>query len=468
MKQTMRGRLTRFLIASALVSGLTALLLTNFALYRTFYNYKEEVQLKNADTFAEYTARTFLVQKGWTNEALAMLILYPEADQFGLRVYNLQDTLILNNPIRAEQLTMHEAMMRRMGRNSIFFQTKIKNGTHVYREIQINGQKVGSIELIYPSSFSVETAELDFTSNINRSLLLSLAVALGLSALLSRYLSNILSKPIVKLTEVTKSIRSGKLSERAENGQSVLELYELSGAINQLAETLSHQSDIRKRLTSDLAHELRTPLTIIQGQLDAILEGIFEATPERLLVARSETQRLIGLVERLREVADLEDDTVILNYGDLDLSVLANDTVMLFEADALMCELTLESDFEVPIPMTADASRLRQVMVNLISNAIKFTQKNGTVTVKTFTTGSEAVFEVSDTGPGISLEDQPYLFDRFYRADVSRHRETGGNGIGLTIVKLIVDAHHGRIEIESIPGSGASFKIFLPRHPVSS
>jgi signal transduction histidine kinase len=468
MKHTLQGRLTKFLIASALVSGLTALLLTNAALYRTFYNYKEDVQLKSADTFAEYTARTYLLNGGWTTGALAMLTLYPDADEFGLRVYNADNQILLNSPIRADRLTIHQTMMRRMGRNAIFFRQRYLDGTSVIRKIQINGQPVGTIELIYPSTFSVETAELDFTSSVNRSLILSLAVALAISALLSRYLSRFLARPIVNLTEVTKSIRSGRLNERAEPRQSVRELTELSGAINQLAESLSVQSDIRKRLTSDLAHELRTPLTIIQGQLDAILEGIFEATPERLLVARSETQRLIGLVERLREIADLEDDTVVLTYEELDLSALARDTVTLFEADTHMRQISLVTDLKSPLIISADEHRLRQVLVNLLSNAVKFTPEEGQITIRTALMDHEALIEVSDTGPGISEEDLPFLFDRFYRADASRHRDSGGSGIGLTIVKLIIDAHQGRIDVQSLPGEGATFRIILPLKPISS
>jgi signal transduction histidine kinase len=359
-------------------------------------------------------------------------------------------------------------MMRRMGRNAIFFRQRYLDGTSVIRKIQINGQPVGTIELIYPSTFSVETAELDFTSSVNRSLILSLAVALAISALLSRYLSRFLARPIVNLTEVTKSIRSGRLNERAEPRQSVRELTELSGAINQLAESLSVQSDIRKRLTSDLAHELRTPLTIIQGQLDAILEGIFEATPERLLVARSETQRLIGLVERLREIADLEDDTVVLTYEELDLSALARDTVTLFEADTHMRQISLVTDLKSPLIISADEHRLRQVLVNLLSNAVKFTPEEGQITIRTALMDHEALIEVSDTGPGISEEDLPFLFDRFYRADASRHRDSGGSGIGLTIVKLIIDAHQGRIDVQSLPGEGATFRIILPLKPISS
>lgn len=468
MKHTLRGRLTRFLLASALVSGLTALLLTNAALYGTFYNYKEAVQLQSASDFSEYASRVYQLNDGWTGKTLTMLLAYPGTDEFSFRIYDTQALMVMNSQLRADRVSFHQNMMRRMGRNAMFFQSRFYEGTDVVEDIVVEGEIIGTVELVYPSTFSVDTAELDFTSGVNRSLLMSLAIALGLSGLLSAYLSKLLSRPIVNLTEVTKSIRNGHLGRRAEERQSVRELTELSGAVNDLAETLSHQSEIRKRLTSDLAHELRTPLTIIQGQLDAILEGIFEATPDRLLVARSETERLIGLVERLREIADLEDDTVELTYDDIDLSAIARDALTLFEADAMTRAQTLTSDLAPSLPMVGDAHRLRQVLVNLLSNAVKYTPDGGRIRVETGTIGSsEAFLKVFNSGAGIAPEDLPFLFDRFYRADVSRHRETGGSGIGLTIVKLIVDAHHGRIEVHSPAGEGTAFTVILPLQPSS-
>ncbi|SCZ81472.1 sensor histidine kinase [Acidaminobacter hydrogenoformans] len=465
MKHTLRGRLTRFLLASALVSGLTALLLTNAALYDTFYNYKEAVQLESARDFSEYTSRIYQINGGWTGKTQAMLLAYPGTDQFGFRIYDTQDYMVLNSQLLPDRVSFHQSMMRRMGRNAIFFQKRFYDGTEILEEIVVNGETIGTVELVYPSTFSVDTAELDFTSGVNRSLLMSLAIALGISGLLSAYLSKLLSRPIVNLTEVTKSIRSGQLNRRAEERQSVRELTELSGAVNDLAQTLSHQSEIRKRLTSDLAHELRTPLTIIQGQLDAILEGIFEATPDRLIVARSETERLIGLVERLREIADLEDDTVALTYEDIDLSAIVQDAVTLFEADAMTRGQTLTSDLSPVLPMVGDAHRLRQVLVNLLSNAVKYTPDGGRIRVETRTIGSTALLKIFNTGAGILPEDLPFLFDRFYRADVSRHRETGGSGIGLTIVKLIVDAHKGSIDVKSDAQTGTTFTVTLPLQP---
>lgn len=465
MKHTLRGRLTRFLLASALVSGLTALLLTNAALYRTFYDYKEAVQLESAQDFSEYASRIYQLSNGWTAKSQALLLAYPGTDQFSFRIYDTQDYMVLNSQLRPDRVSFHQNMMRRMGRNAMFFQNRFYDGTEVTEAIVVGEETIGTLELIYPSTFSVDTAELDFTSGVNRSLLMSLAIALGLSGLLSAYLSKLLSRPIVNLTEVTKSIRSGQLNHRAEERQSVRELTELSGAVNDLAQTLSHQSEIRKRLTSDIAHELRTPLTIIQGQLDAILEGIFEATPDRLLVARSETERLIGLVERLREIADLEDDTVELTYDDVDLSAIARDALTLFEADAMTRGQTLTSDLRPTLPMTGDAHRLRQVLVNLLSNAVKYTPDGGRISVETRMEGGSALLQVFNTGAGISPEDLPFLFDRFYRADVSRHRETGGSGIGLTIVKLIVDAHRGHIEVKSDKVTGTTFTVTLPLQP---
>jgi signal transduction histidine kinase len=133
-----------------------------------------------------------------------------------------------------------------------------------------------------------------------------------------------------------------------------------------------------------------------------------------------------------------------------------------------MRQISLVTDLKSPLIISADEHRLRQVLVNLLSNAVKFTPEEGQITIRTALINHEALIEVSDTGPGISEEDLPFLFDRFYRADASRHRDSGGSGIGLTIVKLIIDAHQGRIDVQSLPGEGATFRIILPLKPISS
>ncbi len=215
----------------------------------------------------------------------------------------------------------------------------------------------------------------------------------------------------------------------------------------QYVKNIEKQEDIRKRLTADVAHELRTPLAAISTNLEAITEGALEPTPERMKKCYDEIQRLSNLVSDMEKLATAESDVLKLNRQPLDLLGLARD---------VFAEVT-----GVPVTISADRERLFQVLTNLKSNAEKYS--NGVVSVAVQDIGKFAEITVTDSGQGIAPEDLPHIFERFYRADKSRNRSKGGAGIGLAIVKTIVEAHGGKVKAESELGKGSSFAILMPK-----
>jgi signal transduction histidine kinase len=215
----------------------------------------------------------------------------------------------------------------------------------------------------------------------------------------------------------------------------------------QYIKNIEKQEDIRRRLTADVAHELRTPLAALSTNLEAIAEGALEPTPERIQKCYDEIQRLNKLVSDMEKLATAESDVLKLNKQPIDMLGLARD---------VFTEVT-----GVPVMINADRERLLQVLTNLKSNAEKYS--DGIVSVTVQDIGKFAKVTVTDRGQGIAPEDLPHIFERFYRADKSRNRSTGGAGIGLAIVKTIVEAHGGKVKAESEPGKGSTFTVLMPK-----
>lgn len=254
----------------------------------------------------------------------------------------------------------------------------------------------------------------------------------------------------------------GNYSIRFEAKTQTLELLELSRTINQLAASLEEQENLRKRLTTDVAHELRTPLANVASHLEAILEGVWEPTAERLRSCYEEIIRISRLVSDLQRLSQAEGENLKLEIEPVELLHLAGLAAAGFEqelaAKQLSCSVT-----GIPAVIAADRTRIRQVIENLLSNAIKYTGGGGKIELLVSETPDFGILTVTDTGIGISAAEQPLIFERFYRTDKSRSRKTGGAGIGLTIVKSIIQAHGGSIGVESEAGRGSRFTICLPK-----
>lgn len=209
----------------------------------------------------------------------------------------------------------------------------------------------------------------------------------------------------------------------------------------------------QRQLTADVAHELRTPLACLQGSMEALIDGVWEPTTERLESCNEEIERLTKLVADLSLLADIEWEHVKLRKADFDIAELLEGTAAQFQADAAQKGIRLVLDVESRI-IHADYDRLKQVLVNVMSNALRYTDE-GSVTLRN--RGREV--SITDTGRGIAEKDLPRIFERFYRADTSRNRQTGAPGVGLTIARALARAHGGDIVVESELGKGSIFHL---------
>ena len=241
------------------------------------------------------------------------------------------------------------------------------------------------------------------------------------------------------------------------------ELVSLTQSINEMSETLKLREQQKRRLTADVAHELRTPLTNLQSHVEAVIDGVWEPSPELFQGYRDEILRLTRLVEQLQELSNLESGQIELHLEPTPVAALLEDIRLDFLArfQSKGVSLTLGTDPK-DISMVCDHDRIKQCLTNLVSNALRATPEGGTVRLEGRQEAGSIQLSVSDTGEGIPAEHLSQLFERFYRVDPSRSQQTGGMGIGLAITKTIVGAHGGTITAESIEGKGSKFTICLP------
>lgn len=327
--------------------------------------------------------------------------------------------------------------------------------------LDYSGRSIGQVIIETYGPYFYSESELEFMVSLRRFLLGIGTVFTLLSVMVTVFLATTLSKPILKAANTAMQIAGGNLSARIPDKHRTKELHALSQSLNHLAEALENGEHWQKQLTTDVAHELRTPLTTLQGNMEAMIDGVWEPTPDRLASCHEEIVRLSKLVEDLGQLSILEQKNLVLNRTDFDLQRL-----LAFVAQQFLSAAS-EKGIEIILtakesPIFADYDRLKQVFVNLLSNAVKYTDE-GQINVQVNAKKEQYIITISDTGIGIPTEEVPHIFERFYRSDKSRNRSTGGAGIGLTIVAAIVSAHRGQIEVASASGGGSSFRVVLPK-----
>jgi len=330
-----------------------------------------------------------------------------------------------------------------------------------------------------PNAF-LAADEQDFLDRVNRSILLA-GLAAGLVALLLGFvLFRQITAPLEQLTRAARGIARGNLQQRVVV-RTADEIGELGQAFNAMAQALAQAEELRRHMVADIAHELRTPLAVMQSNLEALLDGIYPATPEQIAAIHQETVHLTRLVNDLRELALAEAGQLTIEKEPTDIADLARRVVTTFETRAAEKSVSLELEAASNLPLVnADSGRIQQVLTNLIDNALRHTPADGLIRVEiremrgikeirerfpsfsSFPSFPVLSVSVHDTGPGIPADDLPYIFERFYRGDKSRARATGGSGLGLAIAKQLVEAHGGCIWAESAVNQGTTVTFALP------
>jgi signal transduction histidine kinase len=311
------------------------------------------------------------------------------------------------------------------------------------------------------SSFSLESIQILFNA-IGQYFIVGGIVSIAVAIILSYILSRRVLSPVKELTGAARKLGKGDLSQRVRvNEQS--EFGELAETFNSMAANLEKAEELRKNMVADIAHELRTPLTNIKGYLEAVLDGVVQPSESTIRNLDEEATLLARLVSDLQELSLAEAGELKLQMQPADIGQIIGNTCELMQTKAVQKKITLRCEIDNNLPVIpADPQRIGQVLRNLITNALTATPHSGSVSI---TAGQKDGFievSIADSGEGISPENLERIFERFYRVDKSRARATGGTGLGLTIARRLIEAHHGTMRAESEPGKGSRFIFTLP------
>ena len=332
----------------------------------------------------------------------------------------------------------------------------------VYYPLIKSGEKIGEVRVKFYGPIFYMQNELVFLDIVNK-IILGIGVLLILaSTVIGFIISRSITRPINKLMTKAKYISKGEYDKKIEINTDILEINDLINSINNLSQSIKEQENIRKRLTGDISHELKTPLTNIQSHLEAMIDGIWEPTEERLLSVKEEAERLSSLVSDMQKLNKYDESSIKLKKDNVNISDII--CFVIFQFSNLAKSKNIKIEYEKKnINLYCDKDKITQALVNILSNAIRYSNEGSTIFIEEKLKDNKVIISIEDQGIGISEEDLKYVFERFYRADKSRTRATGGTGIGLTIVKSIVSSHGGEVKLESKLGEGSKFTIILPK-----
>lgn len=325
----------------------------------------------------------------------------------------------------------------------------------------VGGNRVGTLYVAVPGAPFRQAEEAAFLGGVRRALWTGGILAAVAAMVVGLGMARSMTRPLASLCRAAERLREGDTSQQVREEGSE-EIRALARAFNHLARSLARQEELRRQLAADLAHEIRTPLAVLRGHIEAMQDGVWEATPENLAALHAELMRLVRLVGDLEKLNEAESQALTPARSPVDIGELARRVVTafapLFEQKGVALELEVAS---VSLRVRGDEDKLSQVLWNLLSNALKFTPTGGKVKVLALASEREVRLEVRDTGPGIPPEDLPYLFERTFRLRRARGEEEG-SGLGLAIAQALAKAQGGRLEARSEPGRGSAFALILP------
>lgn len=436
----LRARLAIALVSVAVLAVGLATLLANRGLDPLVGEAARSRLQSSAEHMAEVAAAVYVDESGWSQGTRRTLAHLAELD--GLR-------------FSVEAL------------DTARFGDDLPPGTDTARApVTVDGRLVGTIEIAGDELGLLTPEEEHLQHSLNRLHLVAGAASVAAALLLAFLLAETLSRPLRRIRVAAERIDRGDLHARVEPTGDP-EVRSVAQSLNRLAETLEHEEQVRRQTVGDVAHELRTPVHGLLSRIEAAQDGVLEDESANLAAMHTEALRLARLLDDLDRLADAERPGLLLEKQPVDLAAVVSAQTRAFGPRFAEAELDFVSALE-PAWVAGDANRLGQIVANLFENALRYTQHGGTVISRVRAVGGEAILEVEDTGMGIAPDDQRHVFARFWRGEKSRSRATGGAGIGLAIVRELVRAHDGTVDVNSEVGRGSLFRVILPGIPAPS
>lgn len=450
------------LVFGMVAVGVTVLfyLVINLSFNRQFGTYLEtRMQARIAEAVSQIS-ETWKGDAGWDMALLSDVLRRAANDGISISVADSDGRPILSGPV-----PVRERGVRRM-RGMMPMQEDAPGQAilpeDVTRTIPLvhEGETIGSVMVSAPGTL-LNLQDEAFLVTVNRVVILTGAVLLLLGLAFAYLAASRIGNVFGHMTGAAERIGAGQYGQTMSERSGVMEIQSLMDSINRLSLALEKQESLRKRLFSDVAHDLRTPVTILISHLDAIRDGIWEPDQERLAVCMEEANQLARLITEVEKLARLDEGETVLHPDQGDLMPIVRQAISAWKPVFLAKQVDLLQTGTSAAGLFEQES-MGTILNNLLSNALRHTRAGGTVTVDTCVVDAKVRLSVHDTGIGIPAADLPHIFERFYRADNSRSGETGGSGIGLAIVRALLDAQVGTIRVESEMGAGTTFTVELP------
>ena len=324
--------------------------------------------------------------------------------------------------------------------------------------LEVDGVIVGTV-LLTGQTPELSPTEKRYLGRTNQALLLAAGAAIIIALILGALIARSLTRPLRELTRATRAVAKGELEQEIPV-RSQDELGELVASFNQMSANLARATKSRRQMTADIAHDLGSPLTVIGGYLEAMAEGVLEATPERIALMHTEITHLQHLVRDLRTLSLADAGQMSLNRKQVETGALLRRVAASYQLAAEQKRIGLSvKTGDAPLPINIDEERMAQALGNLVSNALRYTSQGKITLAAVLNTEKQILISVSDTGVGVAEADLSRIFERFYRVDEARNVEAGESGLGLAITRSIVEAHGGEVSVESVVGKGTRFEI---------
>jgi two-component system, OmpR family, sensor histidine kinase BaeS len=458
MLQTLRSRILFYFLIVSLIGILSLSVFIQYGFESSFRSYLDHNREKKIERVIGEIEKEYKQNGNFSSTQVNEYIHeFAMTDQLYFQVFD-----------QMEHLQMDSSRIRGM-MNSLGLTEPVTNGeewqTKPYA-LTVNNKVIGKLIAIYPEGLIAD--QYTFLQTIQLYIYASVCLTIVLAIVFSMIFSKKLTSGLKKLSFATKELRQHNLDIRIPLTGLPSEVKELAISFNKLAESLAKEEMLRKQFTGDLAHELRTPLATLRSQIEAFQDGIWEPTPQRLTQCHEELMRLVRFVNEMEKLLAAENPQMKLEKVNLEAGGVL---IALWEMFQPLCkqkgvELILREPLQEEW-FKADKDRLVQVLTNVLNNALKYTPEGKSVTLSVLSEEDDYVgFMIEDEGPGISEDDIPHIFERFYRGDKSRDRKTGGVGIGLSIVKALMDAHNGVIKVKSKLNKGTSMILWFPKEEV--
>lgn len=328
--------------------------------------------------------------------------------------------------------------------------------------IKSNGVQVANLRVWASGSNTLmSNVDREFQRDTFMALLYAGLFSIIFSVVVGVVFARSLVRPVERISRTARELSEGNLTARTGmSGNN--ELAKLGETMDEMAERFERDHRLEQQLTSDVAHELRTPLMAIQATVEAMIDGVYDKDDEHLMLVATEVGRLSKLVDALLRLSRMEMRSQPMREEVVDLSELAEEVLVSHEAFIEDSGLSIHMNVQPDIKVIGDVDMIKQAVTNLVSNAVRYTDEGGSITLSVAREGRMAAFSVADTGIGLSPEEAKMVFSRFWRADAGRAKESGGLGVGLSLVKEIVERHHGRVTVSGEKGVGSTFTILLP------